>query len=217
MGHAMRWAMLAATKGTRRNLGLRPNHDPDHTRRAIDPRSGPEGSHLWEQRSSRCAPLPPPRSSGVRPSQAERGAEGPVLVATALSAAIAGFEVCARRSRDPRIVVAARSAAECLQLLFAATLVAAADVGVDAHPRRRTCDRLRWEWLASTATVVDGRPDRRVLSECARILEELVVTDAVHSLGDEIAARLRIASAEANSLGLAVDYELRRELAPVVG
>jgi hypothetical protein len=139
-------------------------------------------------------------------------ADSAVAITTACSAAIAGFEVCARRSRDARTAVAARNASEALRVLFAAAIVAAEDLGIDAHPRKRTCDRLRWEWLASTATVVDGNPDGRLLSECARVLSELVATDS-NGLGDEIAARIRIASAEAHSLALAVEYERRRELA----
>jgi hypothetical protein len=36
-------------------------------------------------------------------------------------------------------------------------------------PRTRsTCrERLRWEWLASSARLLDGAPERRLLAECA--------------------------------------------------
>ena len=88
-------------------------------------------------------------------------------------------------------------------LITEATIAAAAAVGIDARPRARTCDRLRWEWLASTATVVDGSPDGRLLSECARILAG-VDTKGATELGDGIAARFQIASAEAYSLASAV-------------
>ncbi len=164
------------------------------------------------------------RSHGGGPGIAHPGAppspgnaDGAVAITTALTAAIAGFEVCARRSRDERTAVAARNAAEFLRVLFASAIALAEDLGIDAHPRKRTCDRLRWEWLASTATVVDGHADGRLLAECSRILTEIVASGAASALGEEIALRLRMASAEAYSLGLAAEYERRRELAFALG
>lgn len=150
--------------------------------------------------------------TGAHPHARRELAERAIAITTACNAAIAGFEVCARRSRDARTAVAACNASEALRALYASAIVAAADRGIDAHPRKRTCDRLRWEWLASTAMVVDGSSDMRLLSECARILSDLVATDP-NGLGDEISARIRIASAEAYSLALALEYERRRELA----
>ncbi len=152
----------------------------------------------------------------VRNVPNEAIAEGAVAITAACSAAIAGFELCASRGRDSRIAVAAKNASEALRVLFASVITAADDLGIDAHPRRRTCDRLRWEWLASTATVIDGHPEGRLLSECARVLSAVVATHP-DILGDEIAGRIRAASAEAHSLAMAVEYERRRELAFALG
>ncbi len=151
-----------------------------------------------------------PASKGV--------AEVALAIASACAACVAGLELCARRTRDEKIAVAARDAAGSLRSLQEATIAAAAARGVDARPRARTCDRLRWEWLASTATVVDGSADARLLSECARILADVVAsTRGTNALGPVIPARLRLASAEAYSLSLALRHEQRRELALALG
>lgn len=130
---------------------------------------------------------------------------------SACDAAAAGFDLCARRTDDETIAVAARSAAACVRALAGATVSAARGLGIDARPRARTCDRLRWEWLASTAMVVDGSADGRLLDECARVLADVDASAAV-ALGEELAARLRLASAEAYSLASAV-AQRRRGLA----
>jgi hypothetical protein len=133
----------------------------------------------------------------------------------AFSTAAIGFELLSRRTRDASVAVAVESAAHHLRSLLDVAVTAAAHRGIDARPRARTKDRLRWEWLASTAVVVDGESDRRLLSECARILGE-----AVHSvekeredgaprvdLEDALDTRLRLASAEAFSLAHVVEAE----------
>ncbi len=109
------------------------------------------------------------------------------------------------------IAVAAKSAASFLRSLRDATIVAASRWGIDARPRPRTCERLRWEWLASTATVVAGCPDARLIAECARILAE-TDTSAVRDLGEAITARFRLATAEAYSLASAIQ-QARRQVA----
>lgn len=134
------------------------------------------------------------------------------VIASVCHTVAAGFDLCVRRTRDERIAVASRNAAAFLRALFEFTVAAAAEQGIDARPRARTGDRLRWEWLASTATVVDGNPDARLLSECARMLADAVATEP-SGLGSQLFARLCAASAEAWSLALAVEHERRRELA----
>jgi hypothetical protein len=131
-------------------------------------------------------------------------ADAALTMTSACSAAAVGFELCALRTRDETISVAAKNAAAFLRSLGGATENAARAKGIDARPRSRTCDRLRWEWLASTATVLDGSPDGRLASECARLLSE-VDADSVANLGDEIAARFRVATAEAHSLASAIE------------
>lgn len=144
------------------------------------------------------------------------GARG--TAATTCASVALGFDICARRTRDGNIAVAAESAARNLRSLAEAlrlaesTPRAAHDTGRDAGIRPHTGQRLRWEWLASTATLVDGRADRRLLSECATTLADAVATFDPELLGDALAARLRVASAEAFSLSLAVEREVRADL-----
>lgn len=160
-----------------------------------------------------AAPKQTPRRGGrARPPRAL--VETALAITSSCDAAIAGLELCAHRTRDHTIAVAASSAADFLRALVDATISAAEERGIDARVRARTCDRLRWEWLASTATVVDGTPDGRLLTECARVLSDaLTAANRVEDLGDGIAARLRVASAEAYSLASALRYRRRGELA----
>lgn len=134
-----------------------------------------------------------------------------VAITTACDAAAVGLDVCARRTSDELTFVAAKSAAAFLRELSAATVEAAEARGVSVRPRSRTCDRLRWEWLASTATIVDGSPDARLLAECVRLLSE-VDADIARELGGEIEARFHVASAEAYSLASAIGYANRQEI-----
>lgn len=148
------------------------------------------------------------RDRGARPDHPQRCALGARLVASACNAASVGFELCARRTQDERIAVAAKSAASFLRSLLDATIAAASSWGIDARPRAQTRERLRWEWLASTATVVDGCPDVRLIAECARILAETDASAAC-DLGDAITARFRVATAEAYSLASAIQQAQR--------
>jgi hypothetical protein len=105
--------------------------------------------------------------------------------------------------------------------VIAGAVAAAEACGVDARPRHRTGERLRWEWLASTATVVDGAADEWILAECARILAAAVESvrkraglcdrDQEES-ANLICDRLRLASAEAFSLSHVVALERRARL-----
>lgn len=156
---------------------------------------------------------PAPRAPARGPSRRAL-ADTARSVVEACSSAITGLELCARRARDEATVVASASAADFLRALLAATGAVAAERGLDVEPRPRTGDRLRWEWLASTATAVDGAPEGRLLSECARVLSEaLTAAVEIDALGEGIAARLRVASAEAYSLASALRYRRRGDLA----
>jgi hypothetical protein len=127
-----------------------------------------------------------------------------VTITSACSAAAMGFELCAVRTRDETIAVAVRGAAAFLRSLQRAVVTAARSQGIDARPRARTCDRLRWEWLASTASVLDPTPDGRLASECARLLTELEVSSTTW-LPERIVGRLRMALAEARSLAATIE------------
>lgn len=124
-------------------------------------------------------------------------------ITNALAAAIAGYELCARRTHDANVAVAVNSAASSLKALLEAMVGEAATYNVDAKPRTRIGDRMHWEWLASTGVVMDGAVDSRLLDECARILGDVIGLD-VSPLGDAYATKVRLASAEAWSLASAV-------------
>ena len=168
----------------------------------------PDGVHTVSNRTTRGvapAEMITPNGLGKLPDAA-------LAVASACNAASVGFDLCARRTQDERIAVAAKSAARFLRSLLDATIAAASTWGIDARPRARTCERLRWEWLASTATVVDGCPDVRLIAECARILAE-TDTSAARDLGEAITARFRVATAEAYSLASAIQQAQRGQVA----
>lgn len=133
-----------------------------------------------------------------------------LAITSACTAAAVGFDLCAARTHDETIAVAAKNAAAFLRSLGQATEAAARAKGIEARPRERTCDRLRWEWLASTATVLDGSSDARLAGECARLLSEVDVASG-RNLGDGIAARFRVAVAEARSLASAIEQMERAQ------
>ena len=140
-----------------------------------------------------------------------------LAIVSACNAAAVGFALCAARTRDETIAVAAKSAAAFLCTLRDGAIDAASAAGVDARPRARTTDHLRWEWLASTATVLDGSPDGRLANECARILSEIDVTSVLGALGDRVVARFRAAVAEACSLAWAIGRRQKRQFAITFG
>lgn len=124
-------------------------------------------------------------------------------ITNALAAALAGYDLCARRTSDAKVKVAVNGAAASLKMLLDAMVTEAATYGVDAKPRTRIGDRMHWEWIASTAVVMHGTADAKLLDECARILGDVIGLD-VSPLGDEYASKVRLASAEAWSLAAAV-------------
>jgi hypothetical protein len=152
----------------------------------------------------------------MRALRRAKGHLGYVTMAAACSSAATGFELLVRRTRERSIAAAAKGAAAHLRSVAEAAVAEAAARGLDARLRARTGDRLRWEWLASTASVVDGSPDERVLEECARVLGDALptVTRALAPRGkdgraDHLCDRLRLASAEAYSLAHAAAFERR--------
>lgn len=121
---------------------------------------------------------------------------------SAVGAAAIGFDVCAARTRDATTAVAARSLAGLLRSLQRAVVTAARAAGIDARPKARTCDRLRWEWLASTGSVLDGAPERRLAGECVRVLSDASIGA---SLPERLRARLRSVIEEAQAIAFATE------------
>jgi hypothetical protein len=84
-------------------------------------------------------------------------------IATDVVALAAGFDVWSRHVTDEATSGAARSVAQAYGAI-ARSLAGGAT---------RTGDRLRWEWLASTAALLDGAPHARIGAEVDRFADEL--------------------------------------------
>jgi hypothetical protein len=106
--------------------------------------------------------------------EAEARTDAARKVAQACAALAAGLDVWAKHLDD----AAARAAARDLALEHRALVpLLASETGAFAGAAAaafvpRTCDRLRWEWLASTSALLDGAPDARLLAECARLVDD---------------------------------------------
>lgn len=163
--------------------------------------------------------VPNARESGVRLAAANANdAASPDLdshdidelraIASALMTAAAGFDVCARRARTND--VATRMAALAAQTKRTADDASALVPG--GVRRLSTSERLRWEWLASTAALLDGGAESRLCDEANRHVAAAVVAASRvedDSLGDvvsrvhELAAMGRVVTESGLANGLA--------------
>ncbi len=132
-------------------------------------------------------------SARVRPASRTRAARpaadlGDLLsrVATTSEACVVGLAVLARHGKDAPIATLAADLAEELRGVASTVrfVASALGLGEDVHVRRSTCERLRWEWLASTGSLVDGSPAGRLRAECLAVLARAA----------EAATRLRAAT-----------------------
>jgi hypothetical protein len=124
-------------------------------------------------------------------------------IASACHAAAFGYVLAERRAHDVNVALAARQAGA-----FATSIAESIARSHRIRLRIRTGDRLRWEWLASSAAMLDGKPTFRLLRECARLLGDALAdaADAPPSARPYV-QKLRMASAEAASLALAAPHE----------
>src|SRR5579864_4626013 len=115
-----------------------------------------------EERESARAYVTPPSASGVAlaPDRAEHARR----IAALCSSLATGLEVWARHAGDAD---AAALASDVRDVVEEALRIAEA-----SRPGVRTCERMRWEWLISTGTAIDGAPHARFHDECLRLLAE---------------------------------------------
>jgi len=122
-----------------------------------------------------------------------------------------GYAVTARHAADEGLV------AECVSLASlhraVASELASLLASAGAPPPRiiTTCgERLRWEWLASSARLIDGASESRLLAECARIRGEAddAAAELVRSDAELPSALRRILAARL------VERVARREVEP---
>lgn len=128
--------------------------------------------------------VPPERESGVRLRE-ETSYEELRTIASAAQAASIGFDVCARRARTKEVAKRMASLAEEARAIAEAV---AADVPGGLR-RPTTSERMRWEWLASTAALIDGGPEGRLAEEAGRHLA-IAVSSAVRVDDRELRDRI---------------------------
>ena len=122
----------------------------------------------------------------------------------------AAFSLAVQRTADPRLAVAARSAGAFVASIRARVAAHARAIGLATRSGVPLRDRLRLEWLASS--MMPGRTDVRLLEECARLLADSLRALPPQHVFLEDVARLRLAYAEAFSLGRAIASESRGDL-----
>lgn len=152
-----------------------------------------------------CGDRTPRKASPWVTEQAQR-------LAAACAAMSAGFRACAKYTRNEALAESVTAMALEQESLADAVDRIGAALGVS--PRRTTgmSESLRWEWLASTATLLDGSSDVRVLAECMRWMRaacdaarglELVSSHGAWELSSDVrtvAAALDRAYGDAGSL-----------------
>lgn len=69
-------------------------------------------------------------------------------------------------------------------------------------PSARRGGRLRWEWLASTGSMLDGTPDARLLAECAFLADRILAEANVEPAIKQAAIRVHLLAARRVPLGL---------------
>lgn len=147
-------------------------------------RSAHRRSHAVE-RSSRGSVAD---HASALPADAARLATDMVRLAVASSTLAVGYAVTARHTLDEHLA-AKCSALAGLHRVIAADLAMLIALSGALPPRvTSTCgERLRWEWLASSARLIDGAAEDRLLAECARIQHE---ADDAAALVERCGARL---------------------------
>lgn len=144
------------------------------------------------------------------PTPTEASAVAAAKLAAVCRAVEASFALAEQRTADPRLAVAVRSARAFVASIRSRVADRAAAMGLAITASVALRDRLRLEWLASS--MMPGRADVRLLEECARLLAETLRSRAPHHAFVEEVARLRVAYAEAFSLGRAIASESRGDL-----
>jgi hypothetical protein len=139
--------------------------------------------------------IPPERESGIRlRDDASTSASVDQLraIAAAAQAAHLGFDVCARRARTKEIAQRMVCLAD-----EARTIAETASERVPGGVRRpTTSERMRWEWLASTAALLDGGAEGRLSEEANR---HLAIALAAASRADDEALMRRLERLAATS------------------
>lgn len=130
-------------------------------------------------RSARLRARAQARTAGPRSRSATEAGAAPALgetlarlarVSTSLSV---GFGVLAKTAHGERVAQKSAALAAAHRAIADEIAAVAVTLGVGVPRVRSTCgDRLRWEWLASSARLLDGAPDVRLLAECARLARE---------------------------------------------
>lgn len=149
------------------------------------PRTSPRKRLARASRRPSGAPPSGAPASGFRLDVELELGLGPLAVAC--SNVALGYAVTAKHAGDEHVADHAVMLADAYRSLSAHIAGLALSLGGMPPRTKATCgERLRWEWLASSARLLDGAPDERLLAECARAREaadvatlELQKVDAV--------------------------------------
>jgi hypothetical protein len=129
--------------------------------------------------------VPEDRESGIRLRGESVDDVDLRRIAEAAQAASLGFDVCAKRAGTKELGARMTSLAD-----EARSIAEAAAAKVPGGVRRpTTSERMRWEWLASTATLLDGGAEGRVAQESNRHLA-LAEASAARLDDDELLQRI---------------------------
>lgn len=139
-----------------------------------DPIPAPPSSRTRLRRAKPLEPRGRTTTSGL--SETSRAPASPLVVdrvhrlAASCTAVAAGFEACTRHAKGSGLVETAERLALEHRALAEDITRLATNLGTPLRRTAATCERLRWEWLASTGASLDGVPDDRLLAECMRLL-----------------------------------------------
>lgn len=136
------------------------------SRRPVRRRSGEIEGVVVPPAAESGVRLSGPSGSSDRDTIVEASSDELRLIASATLAAANGFEVCGKRARTKDVALRMASLATDARALAGA--IGACVPGGVRKPS--TSERLRWEWLASTAALLDGGAEGRVADEANRHL-----------------------------------------------
>jgi hypothetical protein len=166
---------------------------------------------------------PEAKAPAAAPSLDPRVADALRRLASGCAAAAVGFEACAKHAVDDQLRFAVQGLAIDLRTAADRADTLGAAFGVERRRGPRTCERLRWEWLASSGKLLDGAPDARLLVESERLLDAArgnvgVVADGLACVSEGRAASklrsmLELCAAKTSSL-LSLATHAAAEVAP---
>jgi hypothetical protein len=99
-----------------------------------------------------------------------------------------GFGVLAKYAHDADLATEAGALAAAHRAIADEVVELALSLGIETPRIKSTCgERLRWEWLVSSARLTDGAPDSQLIAECTRLQREVAAAAEVAAVGADAA------------------------------